>query len=223
MKKALSLILVFVLCLSLCACGTNQDYTEQLEEYEKRIEELEELLAMRDEEINRLLNELESTPSENAVPDDTDTDNTDSGNTQVQYTEIALTVDNWDTYFEVVAYPTYKQNAFGEYDDFKLEYVFQLKDEYYPLLDSTQTNVVMELSYTYGERVCNVDFENQTYELGERLRAAQSSQITDLFYNSGSIYYCMPFGVMVYSNSEVRYYEDVEMIRIQGTLYLQVV
>lgn len=116
----------------------------------------------------------------------------------------------------------FHQNGFGEYDDFDLWYGFQLKDEYYSLLDAGNSRIAMEISYNWGERICTVNFENQTYELGERVRTSSATKIVDSFINSGQSFYCSPFGIMLYDNGTVRYYEDVEMLRIQGSLCLQV-
>ena len=211
MKRLFTLLTALSVCISLCACSTNQNDAKLIEEYKNRIAELEELLAMRDEEIDRLRGEEE---------DDT-TENTEPENTEPQYTTVELTLENWDTYFEVVAIPVFTKNAFGEYDKFDLVYDFQLKETYYPLLNVEKTSIGIEISYNYGERLCTVDFENQTYELGERTRTCSTSEITDKFRDDGNRFYCSPFGVMVYDDGEVRYYEDVEMIRIQGSLCLK--
>lgn len=140
-----------------------------------------------------------------------------------QYELVEITLDNWNTYFEVIATPVFEQNAFGEYDDFKLSHRFQLKDEYFPLLNAEETKISIEVTYNYVERECNVDFENLTYELGEALRTAESSKITDSFYAYKDCFYCVPFGIESYYNGVYQYsYEDVEVIRIQGMLCLRI-
>lgn len=116
----------------------------------------------------------------------------------------------------------WKENAFGEIDSFNLEYEFRLKEKYYPRLNAEDSSVAMEISYSYGEKPCNVDFQNQTYQLGERLRTETTTNITDKFYDRNGRFFTTPFGITSYDagTQEVRYYDDVEMIRIQGTLYL---
>lgn len=140
-----------------------------------------------------------------------------------QYELVEITLDNWNTYFELVVTPEFKQNAFGEYDNFKLSHRFQLKAEYFPLLNAEETKISVEVTYNYVERECNVDFENLTYELGEALRTAQSSQITDYSYANKDYFYFTPFGIQTYFDGKIQYsYEDVEVIRIQGTLCLRI-
>jgi hypothetical protein len=139
-----------------------------------------------------------------------------------QYTTIELTVDNWDTYFEEVTIPRFSKNAFGEVDDFDLEYYLQLKEEYYPLLNRVGTSIVIEIAYNYGERVCSVDFENQTYELGERITTVSTTAIEDWFDDYDGRFLCSPYGVIFYDDGEVRYYEDTEILRVKGTLCLRV-
>ena len=154
----------------------------------------------------------------------TDTSQETENNTtdNIDYEPIEITLDNWQDYFEVVEVPVWEENAFREIDSFNLRYEFRLKEEYYPRLNAEASNIVMEISYSYGAKPCKVDFENFTYELGERLRTATATNITDEFYDDNGKFYANPFGITSYDpvTQEVRYYDDVEMLRIQGTLYL---
>ena len=222
MKKLIALLLIGVLCLSLVACGTNQSSLALIATYEKKIAELEALLAERDAEINRLLSGGDNAGTGDAGDGNASAGDSDSENADPQYAAVALTVDNWDTYFEVVTFPEFTENAFGEVDGFNLRHFIRLKEEYYPLLNAEQTSIIMEIAYNYGERMCSVDLEKQTYALGERTRTVSTTSIADRFYDSGSSLTCSPFGVEFYDVGKVRYYEDVEMVRIQGTLSLAV-
>ncbi len=165
-------------------------------------------------------NDTPSTNDNNA--NNTSQENENSTTDNIDYEPVEITLDNWQDYFEVVEVPVWEENAFGEIDSFNLEYEFRLKEEYYPRLNAEASNIVIEISYSYGKKPCKVDFENLTYELGERLRTETTTNITDKFYDHNGRFFTNPFGITSYDpgTQEVRYYDDVEMLRIQGTLYL---
>ena len=141
-----------------------------------------------------------------------------------QFTEtekIELTIDNWDTYFEFAEVPIFSENAFGELDQLVLEYRFQLKDEYLARISEDGTSVVAEFNFTYGPRYCSVDYETQTYTLGEYRNSGRASEMGDLSFRSGGGFYFTGFGVFpAFEGDTIRTYSDFEVVRIQGTLCL---
>ena len=192
MKKLLSLLLAFVLVLMLTACNGGGETT----------------------------NSGGSQSQENYSSDKTNGDG--ESQSQQNYKAVKITLDNWQDYFEISEFPVWKEDAFGETDGFNLEYEFRLKKEFYPRLNAKDSSIAMEISYSYGEKPCKVNFEKKTYELGEPLRTETTTNITEKFYDYDGKFYTSPFGVTFYDTGkqEVRYYDNVEMIRIKGTLYL---
>lgn len=168
-------------------------------------------------------NEVESTYPNASETESTKPETTEPENTEPLYETIEITLDNWNIYFEVVVTPVFKQNVFGEYDDFVLSHRIQLKDEYFPLLNADETEIAIEVVYSYVERECNVDFENLTYELGEVVRIGGRPSDMANFFVYGDRFSCYPFGIETYSNGTILYsYEDVEVVRIQGSLCLRI-
>ncbi len=143
-------------------------------------------------------------------------------NQSVETEKIELTMENWDTYFEFVEVPIFFENAFGEMDSFTLEYKFKLKDEYFQRLDnSKETSVTVEFSYSHGERYCAVDYETQTYSLGDFITTHHSTLITDNYIHDNEEYYFTGFTAYpAYSGDRIITNFDFEVLRIQGTLNL---
>lgn len=178
MKKILALLLAAVMCLSLVACGDSDENAAQIAEYESRIAELEAtiaeleaMLAERDAEIERLLAEGESKEPENTEP---------------QYETVEITLDNWQDYFEIVEYMTYRENGFGEAESCYFRTELRLKEEYWSRLaaDMMDDKGAVEFSYDYGERAATIDLANRTYSFGE-FTAKESSTATDRFEYTG--------------------------------------
>lgn len=135
--------------------------------------------------------------------------------------EITISTENWNTYFEFVEVPVFSENPFGEVDTFNLYFQFRLKEEYLDRLNSENSNIAIEASYTYGHRYCTVDYETQTYELHEYQNTGKSSNMGELFSHSDGGYYFADFGVNPeYNGSTVFAYSDFEVLRIAGILCL---
>lgn len=139
----------------------------------------------------------------------------------VETEEIELTTENWDTYFEFAEVPDFSENSFGEVDTFHLYYQFRLKEEYVERLKPDKSNVAIEVSYTYGDRYCNVDFENQSYELHKYEYTGESSKMGELSFHSDGGYYFADFGVNPQFNGNTVFsYSNFEILRIAGCLCL---
>ena len=158
MKKILALLLAAVMCLSLVACGGNNN-TALVEEYENRIAELEAELAERDAEIARLLAE-----SENAEPEITLPENTESENSEPQYETVEITLDNWQEYFELKMSVCEMKNAFGELVNLFPQMRLVLKENLAGI--AADMDIVFEYTCTDGYR-CKFTYNTDTGELTE--------------------------------------------------------
>lgn len=108
MKKAFYILLALVLCLSLCACGTNK-----YEKYDTLIYFLENGdYAGAYAEITKISTENNAT----TAPKET--------------SEIEITLDNWQEYFEITLHADTQKNSFDEIVDFYPNYRFSLKEAY---------------------------------------------------------------------------------------------
>lgn len=154
MRKLLSLLLTVVLCLSLTACGNDTDDAQRIKKYKERIEELEDLLAERDAEIDRLLAKYEG-GSANTTTKPVDPD----------FEMVEITLDNWQDYFEMREYHKFEQNGFGEYAGVTTYFSLVNKDGL--VLDISQCNVTFEFTAYIEVKPYTVDVENQTVLYGD--------------------------------------------------------
>ncbi len=229
MKKLIALLLATIMCFSLVACERNdnaalvKEYENRIAELEAELAELEAELAERDAEIVRLLAE-----SENAEPENTLQENTEPENSEPQYEIVEITLDNWQEYFEIVGYMTYRDNAFGEAESCYFRNELRLKEEYWSRLAANMMDDkgAIEFSYDYGKKVATIDLANRTYSFGE-FTVERSGTATDEFsYNNEGNY------IYVYLETDnIGSYEidnglletardNFEPIRIRLVLYL---
>lgn len=65
-----------------------------------------------------------------------------------------ITEDNWKDYLEIVEQDEFRKNSFGEVEDFNLQQKILLKEEYVGKLHMSRSKLVMELSFTNGDKEC---------------------------------------------------------------------
>lgn len=240
MKKLLALLLAALMCLSLAACGDEDVSQRTLRRYKEKIEELEEQIRQQEETIADLTQQLQGKddapaveqPEEPAKPAPTPAPEEPATPVQPQYEEIAITLDNWETYFEITLEPTFYRNAFDEVYRLALPYYFKLKDEYFDRLEESQSKLIFESRYDYGMRFCTVDYDAQTYVLGEYVNQSFPMQGTQIVDRMGydptmGMYYTESFrggtGMMDKNQygTSIMVYDNFEILRIQGTLCLE--
>ena len=151
--------------------------------------------------------------------------------------EITITIDNWNEYFEVIEYPYWKENAFGEIDDLSIWWIVSLKEEYQHLIDTEkEQSVALELSAKYKEYGIIVDYQNKKYSYTDSIYEyeAESENTTVAFdlqskmnYETNKIDFLRVFssgigeadkdGEMI--DAIYRYY-DISVLRAEGKIYL---
>ena len=126
MKKLTALLLVFLLSLSITACGNNnadliKEYEEKIKELEftiglleENITELETELLFRDDEINKYIDKYGDLNSDNTSQEN---DSTDEETKDPEIIEVTLTTENFFDYFELIEFTTFSEDAFGEIAD----------------------------------------------------------------------------------------------------------
>lgn len=225
MKKMIVLLLVVVMCLSLCACGSN----EELEKYQK---------------YETLINYLEANDYAGAIAEITQmqisggsNDSTD-GNDIKNQKVIEITLDNWQEYFEIKLVADVNTNDFDEFQSFHPELRLYLKEEY---LDRIITmDVPFEISYKDGY-CCNFSYDINTGKISELEKVDYGRNVEDIsrtlsFNNDDAMLVTMGANstisrmmLPVLSLSEctindnvatlVGYmYSSIEVVRIQGTI-----
>lgn len=177
MKKALSLILVFVLCLSLFACGEDQtsDDDDRYEKYEKLLRYLEkhdfdkarEELNRLEEKWNNAATDADTKPGNPSVPTDPPATNnpttppaTNPPTTPPvqptvptdppanQWQDVEITLDNICDYFKPVQVLTVERNGFGELESVYLDTYIVPRDGVRVDMEHSK----LSIKYSYG---CN--------------------------------------------------------------------
>ncbi len=168
MKKILALVLVVIMCASLCACsGVKQEvYDAAMSSYEAAKAGYDELSSKYDElkskadKYSTVIEALEKEDYDGAV----EAVNAMRPAPEKRPShEVVITMDNWAEYFELVEIP--KATAFGELEC--LSYVLKLRDQYIELVDY-DTAFQIDISHidTYkGESNFDYDYSTNTLTL----------------------------------------------------------
>lgn len=245
MKKALSLLLALVLCLSLCACGkkTDAEYVKILEsKITRREQEIDRIIAdsqqaIRDYEERIAVYEARIADYELRIADyekilnanNNQTENTEPENTEPQYETVEITLDNWQEYFEsepVQGESCWTENSFGETTGFlSCSFFLRLKEEYRNRL--YQGNEYQsEIAYMYEAYFCyreaEFDLEKREVTIGDILEYPEGTAKSDSKLNGREILMSgMSVGYWDGFEKMVNCYDFVKMLRIEGTLYLR--
>lgn len=124
MKKALSLLLALVMCLSLCACGKDETIANPYEKYSALFDMLE---AGKYEDAHGYIDDLADTTE----PSITEPSVSEPSESEPALTTIEINQDNWDQYFEFKPYISNKENSFGEFEHIaRCGDAIQVKEEY---------------------------------------------------------------------------------------------
>lgn len=139
------------------------------------------------------------------------------------YEKIELTVENWDTYFELTEDFHFSQNVFGENNRLNIVHRYKLKDGYGTI--GKETEIIMEYSYWAEDRKnCKIDFPAGTYTLGEETDGRHEG--SEMVKVDGSSFSEDGYGWALaqsfnYGNDRIRYCTGFQVLRVQGTLYLK--
>ena len=114
------------------------------------------------------------------------------------YEIINVTPDNWQDYFEIVQYMTYRENAFGEAESCFFRTEMQLKEIYRNRLsanlsdDVFDNNVIqngaLEFSYDNGECAASIDLANRTYTFGDFIAGESDTDTVEFGYKRDGRY-----------------------------------
>jgi hypothetical protein len=119
MKRIAVLLLVAVLCLSLCACGSSKEL-EKYKKYETLIDHLE-----NGDYTSAHLEIDELSQSENQIQGE-------SGSQESQkITTVEITMENWQDYFELRLVAGISRDHFDEVEDTFAKWRLYLKEEYW--------------------------------------------------------------------------------------------
>ncbi len=131
--------------------------------------------------------------------------------------EIAITLDNWDEYFEVYEWADWQENAFGEPTKFfGIRCSFNIKSEY---ADKCSATVACE--YLLNQSHCDVtyDVQNQTYTVVDQKDYfdEHTATLTGGAFES-YLSFSLGDGGKTTGSCTMAKYNFVKMIRVQGSL-----
>lgn len=225
MKKMIVLLLVVMMCLSLCACGNS----EKLEKYEK---------------YETLINYLEANDYASAIAEITQmqisggSNDSNDGNDNNNQKVIEITLDNWQEYFEIKLVADVNTNDFDEFQSFSPALRLYLKEEYLERIITM--DVPFEISYK-DDYCCNFSYDIDTGEISELEKVDYGHNVEDIsrtlsFSNIDTMLFTMDAYSPIYktmlfdlSISECTIIDDVatlvgymyssiEVVRVQGTI-----
>lgn len=89
--------------------------------------------------------------------------------------EITITLDNWNQYFEVRESPVWEEDAFGEAETFRARYCLFLKDEYRGRIDETKESSVA-FAFEYDWILADIEVDYNTREFSYTGKVHEYSQ-----------------------------------------------
>lgn len=157
MKKAISLLLVLMLCLSLCACGGSNEMPEA-----------------------QVSTDPATTPE---ATEPATTEATEPEESELTTVCVEITLENWQDYFELREYTEFVENGFGEIDDAKTLWSVVSKDGY--TVDEENCDVTFEFTYDEESVVATINTETKTVVYGEATGSSTSEPVVETMNNVG--------------------------------------
>ena len=225
MKKAISLLLALVMCLSLCACGNSSDVDSNT--------------VATNNSTTEPTTEFSTEPSTTTEPTtefSTEPSTTEVDSTTSNIIEIELTTENWKEYFDtenVVLGYWWERNAFGEILQLlEVTFYYPLKEEYKNRIVNVENiEVVYEVVLDRGSVDSTINFQDEVVILngawvsnGNQLTMTErfsGSRIVEEGLRVGSIQtqgFVEPTEEPTSTVMEGSYFNNIA--RIQGTLYI---
>lgn len=212
MKHAFCLLLALLLCLSLCTCSDN--------------------------ETEPMLPSSNSTPTQptkqdNTVPTVTVPTEPAQPTTPPGYTEIPITLDNWDQYFEFERLTFLKETESGEIDTWYCLWVLHLKEEYEESFAYSSNNLAVHFTCKHSTYRVIRHEDTRTFELAERIGDTREienifklgeAELVDPATGKTAFYY--PCGVQVSAiylvtvKDQIGYCENFAVVDICGSIFL---
>lgn len=195
MKKMLALLLAAVMCLSLAACGGGQSSTDNN--------------SAQEQQTGTSTNDHEVTEADVSEPE----------NTEPQYETVALTLENWDEYFEITNDLIFAKNEFDEIWRIDCNFYLELKPEYIEKCLGADDFAIKIAWTSTSQADAAINYEDETYELTEDLAVNTYTKFANntILTDTGTIvtsFYQEEWGYFLH------YPYDFEVTQIKGQLYI---
>lgn len=138
--------------------------------------------------------------------------------------EIAVSLDNWQDYFEFMTIPEWDYNAFNEVDGLALKLVLHLKDKWQSkIVNGNSHNVAFEVKGTKILKKVSIDYKNKTYKILENDEENGTYEVITNAYNGSTsdvqIFWCYE-GYLIKGIPNIEILENPQVTRVNGHLYL---
>lgn len=135
------------------------------------------------------------------------------------YQVVDLTMDNFFDYYELKDVTKVNYGAFNALKNIYVGKEFSLKDEYGldPVFDST---VNIEFYYKGTYRYYEIDSENETYTIGEKVGDDRFGTGSQTYKGSRVTSLCGDGYILTPPKGNTFFYEELRPTKVQGTLYL---
>lgn len=135
------------------------------------------------------------------------------------YQVVDLTMDNFFDYYELKDVTKVNYGAFNALKNIYVGKEFSLKDEYGldPVFDST---VNIEFYYKGAYRYYEIDSENETYTIGEKVGDDRFGTGSQTYKGSRVTSLCGDGYILTPPKGNTFFYEELRPTKVQGTLYL---
>lgn len=135
------------------------------------------------------------------------------------YQVVDLTMDNFFDYYELKDVTKVNYGAFNALKNIYVGKEFSLKDEYGldPVFDSP---VNIEFYYKGAYRYYEIDSENETYTIGEKVGDDRFGTGSQTYKGSRVTSLCGDGYILTPPKGNTFFYEELRPTKVQGTLYL---
>lgn len=135
------------------------------------------------------------------------------------YQVVDLTMDNFFDYYELKDVTKVNYGAFNALKNIYVGKEFSLKDEYGldPVFDSP---VNIEFYYKGAYRYYEIDSENETYTIGEKVGDDRFGTGSQTYQGSRVTSLCGDGYILTPPKGNTFFYEELRPTKVQGTLYL---
>lgn len=143
---------------------------------------------------------------------------------------VTVTMENWQEYFEIVSFPGWTENDFGETDGFEWITALYIREEYADRVVWDLSNAAFGYTRDMHARSCTVDFEKQTVTLGgSRHRwdddVSQTVAVPPMYaYDSfpGMLYILHSCRWSESDENQIPFvWDDIKVTRVEGSLAIK--
>lgn len=159
MKQIIAFALVFVLCMTMCACQN----TENTETQPSKTPDNHNSDTKPAEDESAPGNDTTDPTQAPTEPEKTDT---------VPVKEIVITTENWQEYLELKQVVEWREHGC------MITFALGLKDAYADRTVSAETTLDIEWSGTWFSRELSSNTENKTFEIGEIIEGEPVEEVT---------------------------------------------